>query len=135
MDRAIAALQAGDAVRRIPERRPGFDRRFAKGVGMACGDLVEIDVHRTLCGGALGYRIPVDRPFAEPGRFTIGGTSVLTHPALTPDGLSAEARRWGGEAVLAEAVRTALSELTFDAPAVAVTAAMSRDSVISSVRM
>lgn len=44
---------------------------------MTCGDLVEIDVHRTLCGGAMGLRIPLDRVFAQPELFDIGDTGFL----------------------------------------------------------
>lgn len=73
MDRAIAVLEGHGAVRRQPQQRPGFDRRFAKGVGLACPDGVEIDVHRTLTGRAHGFRIPLDELFAEPDPFTVGG--------------------------------------------------------------
>lgn len=73
LDRAMAALGAHGAVRRIPQRRPGFDRRFGKGVGTICADGVEIDVHRTLVGRAHGFRIPVDDLFAAPEAFEVGG--------------------------------------------------------------
>lgn len=86
MDRAIAALDAHGAVRRIPERRPGFDRRFIKGVGTTCVDGIEIDVHRTLCVGALAFRIPLDDLFAHADHINIGGelfaTLALPHRAL-----------------------------------------------------
>lgn len=72
MDRALAAMVEHDAVRRLPERRPGFDRRFVKSVGLTCPDGVELDVHRTLCGGALGFRIPLDRIFVAPDSFVLG---------------------------------------------------------------
>lgn len=151
MDRAIEVLGEHGAARRIPERRPGFDRRFIKGVGTKCADGVEIDVHRSLTGGAHGFRIPLDRLFAESETFEIGGVpfralsrrhralhagyhavvgspvpplrtlldlaGYLSSDDLTPDVLVAEARRWRGETVLAEAVRVTLSSLKFDAPA------------------
>lgn len=151
MDRAIATLVQNGAERRIPERRAGFDRRFTKGVGLRCADGVEIDVHRTLCVGALGHRIPLDELFAAPDHFEIGGewfaalklehralhaayhavvgsavpalhtlrdlVGYLTRPELTPEVLVPEARRWGGETVLAEAVRTTFDTLPFEAPA------------------
>ena len=86
MDRAIAALERHGAVRRIPQRRPGFDRRFVKGVGMTCPDGIEIDVHRTLCVGALGFRIPLEELFVHPAHFTVGGRQYsalrLEHRAL-----------------------------------------------------
>lgn len=150
MDRAIAALVEHGAARRIPQQRPGFDRRFTKGVGLCCDDGVEIDVHRTLCVGALGFRIPLDDLFAQPDHFEIGGerfaapkrehralhaayhavvgspvpalrtlrdlAGYLTRPELPPDVLVPEARRWGGETVLAEAVRATFDTLSFEAP-------------------
>ncbi len=73
MDRALEVLQAHGAQRRIPEHHRGFDRRFVKGVGLTCSDGVEIDVHRTLCVGALGFRIPLDELFSQPDSFTVGG--------------------------------------------------------------
>lgn len=86
MDRAIETLDAHGAARRIPQRRPGFDRRFIKGVGTTCTDGIEIDVHRTLCVGALAFRIPLDDLFARPDHMHIGGerfaTLALSHRAL-----------------------------------------------------
>jgi len=151
MDRAIAVLEAHGVRRRIPQRRPGFDRRFSKGVGMSCPDGIEVDVHRTLCGAALGFRIPVDDLFSQPELFIVGGqefaamrlehralhaayhavlgtthpplktlrdlAGYLTHPELPPEVLAAEARRWGGETVLGEAVRAVLGTLTIEASA------------------
>ena len=76
-DRAIAALEEHGAERRIPQRRPGFDRRFNKSVGLVCPDGVELDVHRTFTGGAHGFRIPVDRLFENPERFEVGGEEFL----------------------------------------------------------
>lgn len=151
MDRALEVLGEHGAARRIPERRPGFDRRFIKGVGTTCADGVEIDVHRSLTGGPHGFRIPLDRLFAESEPFEIGGVvfralsrrhralhaayhgvvgssapplrtlldlaSYLSVDDLTPDVLVAEAQRWRGETVLAEAVRATLAAFAFDAPA------------------
>ena len=86
MDRALAVLQRHGAERRIPEHHRGFDRRFSKGVGLTCGDGIEIDVHRTLCVGALGQRIPLDELFEAPEHFDIGGQRFaalsLPHRAL-----------------------------------------------------
>lgn len=86
MDRAIEVLTAHGVTRRIPQRRPGFDRRFVKGVGMRCDDGIEIDIHRTLCVGALGFRIPLDDLFADPEYFEVGAerfpTMKLEHRAL-----------------------------------------------------
>lgn len=86
MDRALEVLADHGAERRIPERRPGFDRRFVKGVGTRCADGVEIDVHRTLCGGAHGFRIPLEDLFARAVPFDVAGTTflapTLAHRAL-----------------------------------------------------
>ena len=86
IDRALTVLQRHGAQRRIPEHHRGFDRRFAKGVGLTCGDGIEIDTHRTLCVGALGARIPLDGLFAHPDHFEVGGRSFaalsLPHRAL-----------------------------------------------------
>lgn len=86
MDRALEVLQAHGAVRRIPEHHRGFDRRFVKGVGLTCGDGIEVDVHRTLCVGALGFRIPLEELFARPDNFVLGGESFaalrIEHRAL-----------------------------------------------------
>ena len=139
------------AVRRFPERRPGFDRRFVKSVGLQCPDQVELDVHRTLCLGAHGLRVPLDELFVHAVGFEIGGRRVLapsrthralhgayhamigapvpalrtlrdlagylTSPDLPPEVLVPEADRWGGAAVLAEAVRATFDTLPCEAPA------------------
>lgn len=86
MDLAIEALIQHGAVRYLPQRKAGFDRRFAKGVGTTCADGVEVDLHRTLCGTALGFRIPLAELFANPDYFEIGGVRFaalrLEHRAL-----------------------------------------------------
>lgn len=151
MDRAITTLEDHGAVRYLPQRHRGFDRRFAKGVGTTCPDGIEIDIHRTLCGSALGFRIPLDELFAHPDHFEVGGhrfaalrlehralhaayhamvgssepalhtlrdlAQYLQRPNLSPDVLVAEAARWRGETVLAEAVRSAIETLKLDIPA------------------
>ncbi len=85
-DRAMAALTSHGAQRRVPQRRAGFDRRFDKSVGLTCADHVEIDVHRTLCVGAPGFRIPLADLFAHPDAFDVGGITfaapALVHRAL-----------------------------------------------------
>ncbi len=151
LDRAVALLQGNGARRRIPEHRPGFDRRFEKSVGLTGRDHVEFDLHRTLCRGPLGVRIPLDDLFRSPESFEVGGVTLralapvhralhaayhavvgspepplhslrdlagyLARPDLGPDLVAEEARRWGGETVLGEAVRATLVRLPFAAPA------------------
>lgn len=80
VDRAVAVLERHGATRPWPQRRPGFDRRFAKSVTMTCSDGIEVDLHRTLCDGVYGARIPLDELFAAADRFALGGTAV---PALS----------------------------------------------------
>lgn len=80
VDRAVAVLERHGARRPWPERRPGFDRRFAKSVTMTCPDGIEVDLHRTLCDGVYGVRIPLGDLFEAPDRFHLGGTTV---PALS----------------------------------------------------
>lgn len=73
MDRAIECLERRGALRRVPERRPGFDRRFIKSVGLVCADGVELDIHRSFSGGAHGFRIRLDRVFDGADTFAVGG--------------------------------------------------------------
>ena len=68
--------QAHEVQRRIPQRRPGFDRRIGKSVGMKSADAVEVDVHRTLATGGLGASIPLDRLFDRPETFQLAGTPI-----------------------------------------------------------
>lgn len=77
MDRALGVLVDHGGERVFPPRRPGFDRRFAKGTGQILFDRVEIDVHRTLADGGFGYRIPADRLFADPEAFQVADRTVL----------------------------------------------------------
>lgn len=81
IDRAVARIEGLGAVRPWPQRRPGFDARFAKSVTLTFPDGVEIDLHRTLCDGAPGARIPLDRLYDEPDGFEIGDRRFL---ALAP---------------------------------------------------
>lgn len=76
IDRAVAVLSGHGATRPRPERRPGFDRRFAKSVTMTCPDGVEIDLHRTLCDGVHAERIPLDELFGAATTLRLGGAQV-----------------------------------------------------------
>lgn len=134
----LGVLESMGAARPYAERRAGFDRRFAKSVTVTFSDGLEIDVHRTLCDGVHAVRVPIDRLYERPERFSLAGRSfaaldhtarvlhaayhaVLGSPepklmsqrdligylASTDDaveGVTAEAERWGGTAVLHEAV-------------------------------
>lgn len=80
IDRAVSILEADGCQRPWPERRPGYDRRFAKSVTLTYPDGVEIDVHRSICDGVHGFRVPPERLFAVPDHFLLGGERV---PALS----------------------------------------------------
>lgn len=80
LDRAVAVLEQRGAVRPWPQRRPEFDRRFAKSVTLTCSDGIEIDVHRALCDGVHGVRISLDDLFERTDDFDLGGERV---PSLT----------------------------------------------------
>lgn len=82
LDRTVALL-TGDGCRRSwPERRPGFDRRFAKSVTLTGPDGYEIDLHRTLTDGRPGARIPLDDLFARRTTFEVAGVVL---PALVAE--------------------------------------------------
>lgn len=81
LDRAVQILDEHGASPPWAQRRPGFDRRFAKSTTRTFADGVEFDVHRTLASGAHGHRIPVASLFQAPDRFDIGGVAFA---ALKP---------------------------------------------------
>jgi hypothetical protein len=66
LDRAVAALRDAGYERRLPELRPGFDRRFAKGVPLTNTRVraLEVDLHRTLADGPFGATSRTDDLFA-----------------------------------------------------------------------
>lgn len=80
IDLAVATLERSGAKRAWPQRRPGFDRRFAKSVTMTGTDNIEIDIHRMLCDGVFGIRVPNSELFASAEMFTLAGESI---PALS----------------------------------------------------
>lgn len=149
VDLAVSVLERDGAVRMWAERRPGFDRRFAKSVTLRYPDGIEVDLHRTLVDGAPGVRIPLPGLVADAVPFTLGGAELLAlspvhrvlHTAYhlvlgspTPRLMSlrdlaghltgadvdaeivAEAERWRGAPVLADAVRLTVVTLGIDAP-------------------
>lgn len=73
LEKAVAALERDGSTRPWAERRPGFDRRFAKSVTLTHPQGIELDLHRSLCDGAHGFRIPLDRLFANQESFALGG--------------------------------------------------------------
>lgn len=78
---AVAMLVADGAIRRVAERRPGWDRRFAKSVTLQRPDGLELDLHRTLVDGAHGGRIPTRDLHRDRAGFELAGRSLW---ALAP---------------------------------------------------
>src|SRR5699024_7361871 len=113
-------------------------------------DGVEVDLHRSLCDGVHGFRIPLQDLFARPEPFDVGGRELLalapvhrvlhaayhavlgspepkvmslrdlagylSRPDLDPGSVAAEAERWRGRGVLAEAVAMTEREVGAVAP-------------------
>ena len=77
-DQALGVLFDHGGTRDYAERRPGFDRRFGKSVTVTLPDKVQVDVHRTLCDGTHGFRIPLGRLFDEATTFPLSGVEVST---------------------------------------------------------
>lgn len=78
-DGAIATLEAAGHIRRFPEPRPGFQRRFGKGNCMVTPEHLEIDLHRSLAMGPFGLTIILDDLWARSSTFTLAGEEL---PAL-----------------------------------------------------
>lgn len=78
-DAAMAALGAAGYRRYWPELRPGYDRRFSKGVTLRDSDDFELDLHRTFALGPLGLTVDLETVFAGAESFHLGGTEL---PAL-----------------------------------------------------
>jgi hypothetical protein len=78
IDIAIEALSDEGYVRRFPEPRRGFDRRFTKSVSMVGPSGQQIDLHRTLAPGGFGQRIVVDVLWSRlSATFAVGGRTFL----------------------------------------------------------
>lgn len=73
-DRALAAMvRAGHGRRGLPERRPGFDRRFCKDVTLITASGRGIDLHRTLTLGPFGQTIRIDDLWSDFETFEVKG--------------------------------------------------------------
>ena len=59
--------------RKLPEPRPGFDKRFGKAAAFADPDGVEVDLHRTLAQGPFGLWIDTEELIDRAVGFDIGG--------------------------------------------------------------
>jgi hypothetical protein len=76
IERARDLLIASGGERRYAEPRPGFDRRFGKGIALVMPEGHEIDLHRTLALGPFGLRIDLDELWQGAEPFTVGGQTL-----------------------------------------------------------
>ena len=79
-DGAVTALGSVGAWRRVPELRPGFDRRFGKGGSFVTPEGLEIDLHRLFTSGPIGLAMNPDDLFVDRDSFEIGRRPL---PALS----------------------------------------------------
>ncbi len=79
-EEAVRLLVAAGARRRFQEVRPGFDKRFGKGVCMLRPDGVQIDLHRTFVAGPFGLSIDLNELFEQFPVVRLGGVDI---PVLT----------------------------------------------------
>lgn len=79
---AVRVLGEAGYQRDLPERRQGYDRRFGKEVTLKGSRGRELDLHRTLALGGLGFAIPADDLWQQEETFTVGGRRL---PALDAD--------------------------------------------------
>jgi hypothetical protein len=76
-DRTTALLGDLDMRRRLPEPRPGFDKRFGKAAAFIDRDDAEFDLHRTLTPGPFGLWIDTDELVDRAVTFDIAGRRLL----------------------------------------------------------
>ena len=76
VDRAVALLGEAGFRRTLAEPRPGFDRRFDKGVTFVAPTGFELDLHRTFVLGPWGALVDPDRLWDDGEPFVVGGRSV-----------------------------------------------------------
>jgi hypothetical protein len=81
IDRATAILLDAGYERELPERRPGFDRSFAKDITLQRLDRAEVDLHRLPLAGPLGLALDLESLWCCPSTFEVGGRALL---ALDP---------------------------------------------------
>ncbi len=77
VDRAVAVLSAAGFQRTLAEPRPGFDRRFDKGMTLIPRNGgFELDLHRTFVLGPWGVLVDLDGLWDGGEEFTVGGRSL-----------------------------------------------------------
>lgn len=75
-ERSVQLLEQAGGARRYPEPRPGFDRRFTKGVAVVTAMNLEVDLHRTLALGPFGLLVELDDLWSSQETFELAGRSV-----------------------------------------------------------
>lgn len=75
-DRADHLLRAHGLTRDLPEPRPGFERRFGKGVTYTGADGYQVDLHRTLVRGPFGLWLDPEELLATAEPFELAGRRV-----------------------------------------------------------
>ena len=80
-DATHTLYQAGHR-RYYAEIRPGYDRRFGKGVSFVSPDGLELDLHRTFAMGPFGLTVDLDMLWGSEQRFGLGGAELS---ALGPE--------------------------------------------------
>jgi hypothetical protein len=81
-DDAVSALVQAGFVPQFAEPRPGFTRRFGKGMTLNAPDGYELDLHRTFVTGPFGLTVDLDKLWLEHEVFGLGGRVLQ---ALTPE--------------------------------------------------
>jgi Uncharacterised nucleotidyltransferase len=80
IERAVAALGEAGFRRTLAEPRPGFDRRFDKGMTLVPPTGYELDLHRTFVLGPWGVVMDPDRLWDERDEFLLGARAM---PAMS----------------------------------------------------
>ncbi|MGH3834138.1 MAG: nucleotidyltransferase family protein [Pseudonocardiaceae bacterium] len=76
IDRAVQVLGAAGFIRTLAEPRPGFDRRFDKGMTLVSPARYELDLHRTFVLGPWGVAVDLDALWDCGQEFTVAGRSL-----------------------------------------------------------
>ncbi|MHA6784816.1 nucleotidyltransferase family protein [Pseudonocardia saturnea] len=76
VDRTVQVTHAAGFRRTLAEPRPGFDRRFDKGMTLVPPGGFEVDLHRTFVLGPWGRLIDLDGLWDACDTFTVGGRTV-----------------------------------------------------------
>lgn len=76
VDRTVQVTRAAGFRRSLAEPRPGFDRRFDKGMTLTSTAGFEVDLHRTFVLGPWGRLIDLDGLWDGCDTFTVGGRIV-----------------------------------------------------------